>query len=130
MRKFRTDKADIGKSAASQTRKGLLYIIVFFLTWLPGSVNRLHELLFPQQQVFWMVLLHSAFTSSQGFFNACVYAQGRIYRFLSSLMKPFVLKFGSSKLILRAYYAEAGTSSCSQSSLIDDDHTPSFSLGV
>ena len=52
--------------------KAFLYGLVFVIVWIPGTANRLYEMVYGSSP-FVLVLLHCFFTPIQGFLNALVY---------------------------------------------------------
>ena len=52
--------------------KAFLYGLVFVISWLPGTTNRLYEAVIGTSPIF-LVVLHCFFTPIQGFLNACVF---------------------------------------------------------
>jgi hypothetical protein len=48
------------------------YIVVYFVTIMPGLLNRIQEALDPRS-IFILFLIETCFTSSQGWLNSLVY---------------------------------------------------------
>ena len=53
------------------------YCFVFWVTWLPGSTNRILQLAIGKSY-FWVMFLHVIFTPMQGFWNFIVYIDLRV----------------------------------------------------
>jgi len=69
------------KKASRMTRlvvgQAFRYCAVFWVTWLPGSTNRILQLMFGYSY-FWVMFLHVIFTPMQGLLNFIVYIDLRV----------------------------------------------------
>eukprot|EP01108_Squamamoeba_japonica_P007824 TRINITY_DN6785_c0_g1_i1.p1 TRINITY_DN6785_c0_g1~~TRINITY_DN6785_c0_g1_i1.p1 ORF type:complete len:226 (-),score=86.79 TRINITY_DN6785_c0_g1_i1:33-710(-) len=54
-------------------KKLVMYILAFIVLWLPGIINRVHQLA-ADRPVFALVFLHSVCVPLQGFCNSIIYA--------------------------------------------------------
>jgi hypothetical protein len=61
----------------SVARQGILYIAAFWLTWIFGTMNRAYQTATKGESLFPLLILHSTFIPSQGFFNFLVYIRPR-----------------------------------------------------
>lgn len=59
------------------------YCIVFWITWLPGSANRILQLT-RGHSYFWVMLLHVIFTPMQGLLNFIVYVDLRVRKWVQT----------------------------------------------
>ena len=66
------------------------YIIVYFITVIPGLVNRVQEAIDPRS-VFILFFIETCFTSSQGWLNSLVYGVRE------SVRKEFTCCFSDEK---------------------------------
>jgi len=53
--------------------RSLFYVIVFIVCWIPGSLQRAQQMDDPNHPLFILMVLHSFFTPSVGFFNFLVW---------------------------------------------------------
>ncbi len=59
------------------------YCIVFWITWLPGSANRVLQLT-QGHSYFWVMLFHVIFTPMQGLLNFIVYVDLRVRKWVQT----------------------------------------------
>lgn len=59
------------------------YCIVFWITWLPGSANRILQLT-RGHSYFWVMLFHVIFTPMQGLLNFIVYVDLRVRKWVQT----------------------------------------------
>lgn len=57
----------------SVARRSNLYLLVLFITWIWGTINRIQNLIHSGHPQFILYLLHATFTPLQGFLNSMVY---------------------------------------------------------
>jgi hypothetical protein len=85
---------NVGQNTNVRSRQvvveAFLYPMVFFATWIFGTINRAHSHFHPGEPVFELLFLHALFVPLQGTFNAVVYFHPHILRYFH--------KRGSSKI--------------------------------
>ncbi|KAJ3026250.1 hypothetical protein HDV00_012091 [Rhizophlyctis rosea] len=53
--------------------KTALYLIAFLITWTPGTVNRIQNLIAPNDPWYWLFVVHAFFLPGGGFIESCIY---------------------------------------------------------
>ena len=54
------------------TRRLILYLLAFIVSQLPALVNRIQNVLYPNDPLLILYILQAVFQPSQGFFNSLV----------------------------------------------------------
>jgi len=114
-----TDDAEERRKATRVTRmvtgRALRYCLVFWITWLPASANRILQLIYGHS-FFWVMLLHVIFTPMQGFWNFLVYVELRVRKWIKEKRK-----YGRAKVSSVYYVSSAVCEPGSGNYSIDDD---------
>ncbi|KAG4101579.1 hypothetical protein H8356DRAFT_1305955 [Neocallimastix lanati (nom. inval.)] len=71
-------------SKYSVAKRSNLFLLVFFITWIWGTINRIQNLISSGKSIFILYLLHAIFTPLQGFLNSMVY-------FWYSIIEHFII---------------------------------------
>ncbi|KAJ3048555.1 hypothetical protein HK097_010439 [Rhizophlyctis rosea] len=50
-----------------------IYLIAFIITWTPGTVNRIQNLLYPSDPWYWLFVVHAIFLPGGGFIESIIY---------------------------------------------------------
>ena len=74
------------KMSRMVTRQAFLYCFVFWITWLPGTTNRILQVS-TGHSYFWVMFLHVIFTPMQGFLNFFVYIDIRFRKWWKEKQK-------------------------------------------
>mmetsp|Transcript_11467 Transcript_11467/g.42793 ORF Transcript_11467/g.42793 Transcript_11467/m.42793 type:complete len:302 (-) Transcript_11467:593-1498(-) len=74
------------------------YPLVLVIAWLPATVNRIHDALYPSTPVFWLTMIAVLTKSAQGLLNALTYGFNRTVReaWKQDLFKRWVRHFPDS----------------------------------
>ncbi|ORX48978.1 hypothetical protein BCR36DRAFT_328797 [Piromyces finnis] len=71
----------------SVAKRSDLYLLVLFLTWIWGTINRIQNIKSPDHPIFILYLLHGIFTPLQGFLNSIVYFWFSVIQHLVEMKK-------------------------------------------
>lgn len=86
----REEEREARRKASKMTRvvtgQAFRYCFVFWATWLPGTINRILQLVIGHSY-FWLMFLHVIFTPMQGFWNFMVYIYLRVKKHLAEKKK-------------------------------------------
>ncbi|ORX42865.1 hypothetical protein BCR36DRAFT_406969 [Piromyces finnis] len=83
-RKIDTDQIYAKNSIASRYH---LYLLVLFITWIWGTINRIQNEINSENPKFPLFVLHAFFTPLQGFLNSIVYFWCTVFKHFFALIK-------------------------------------------
>jgi len=78
----RRERKKASKMTRVVTAQAFRYCVVFWITWVPASANRILQLV-RGYSYFWVMLLHVIFTPMQGLLNFIVYIDPRVRKWWS-----------------------------------------------
>jgi len=89
---FNSEEKKARRRASRMTRmvagQAFRYCFVFWITWLPGSTNRILQQSIGKSY-FWIMFLHVIFTPMQGFLNFFVYVDIRVQKWWKDKKKEW-----------------------------------------
>ncbi|KXS22257.1 hypothetical protein M427DRAFT_168124 [Gonapodya prolifera JEL478] len=72
-RTFAAMRSQTNAALALYVQKLVLHLMVFFITWIPPTINRMHNMADKENPIMVLFVLQSIFATSRGFWNGLVY---------------------------------------------------------